>query len=155
MRRGGPLRRGTPMTRTRMKVKPRRRSTVTLHDGLAGRSGGWCEMQIPAVCRGRAVHPCHRIGSKAGGRQRAAGVHHDRLSNVLHGCSCCHSWQTATAGNRTHAERTDVGWVLREGADTEARPVLYRGRLARLLNTGQVIEMRTDKPKLNGERTPE
>jgi len=122
---------------TAMKVKPRRRSTKPLRARLADRSGGLCEIQMPGHCRGIALDPCHRIGTKAGGRQGAAAIEHDRLSNVLHGCRGCHDWQTAK-GNRKRAE--ELGLVVPEetGVDTEARRVFYRGQWAWLLDDGRV-----------------
>jgi hypothetical protein len=107
--------------RTAMRWRPRRRKSDWT--ALAERSGGWCEMQL-AGCWGRASDPCHRIGTKAGGRQGAAAEHHDRLSNVLHGCRACHDWQTQT-NNRLPAE--ELGLVLREGDDPLTKPVRYRG----------------------------
>jgi hypothetical protein len=131
------LKRTTAIRRVKaMKAKPRRRSTKTLVQLLTERSGGLCEMQVPGVCRGLAVDPCHRIGTKIGGRQGAAAVEHDRLSNALHGCRSCHEWQTAT-GNRKQAE--GLGWVLREGADTEGVRCWYRDRWVWLTDGGGVL----------------
>jgi hypothetical protein len=105
--------------RTSMRTRPRRRRSDWT--ALAGRSGGWCEMRLSG-CQGRAVDPCHRIGSKAGGRQGAAAIHHDRLSNVIHGCRSCHDW---THQHRLPAEA--LGLILPEHADTLLRVVVYRG----------------------------
>lgn len=139
-----PMVRYTPLRRSQvaglrrihaMKSLPRRRSTAAMRVALAARSDGWCELQVPGVCVGRAVDPCHRRGSKHGGRHGAAAVEHDQLSNVLHGCRPCHDWQT-TAGNRPLAEQ--LGWVVREGAAPAQVSVFYRGRMALLGDDGSV-----------------
>jgi hypothetical protein len=115
-----------------MHWKPRRRKSDWT--ALAERSEGRCEMQLPG-CWVWATDPCHRIGTKAGGRQGEAATHHDRLSNVLHGCRPCHDWQTGT-GNRLPAEAK--GYVLREHRDTLAEPVRYRGVWSLLDDEGRV-----------------
>lgn len=120
------------MRRTNMRWKPRRRKGDWT--ALVERSQGWCEIQLPG-CWGVATDPCHRIGTKAGGRQGEAATHHDRLSNVLHGCRPCHDWQTAS-GNRLPAEAK--GFVLREHQDTLAEPVRYRGAWMLLDDEGGV-----------------
>jgi hypothetical protein len=72
--------------------KKRRRSTVDLRAALAERSGGVCEIQAPG-CHGRAVEPCHRIGTGMGGVHGEAIAVSDRLSNAAHGCRNCGRWQ--------------------------------------------------------------
>lgn len=48
------------------------------------RSGGWCEMRLPAVCDGRAQHVHHRRTRKRGGD--------NSLINLLDACFNCHNW---------------------------------------------------------------
>lgn len=130
-----PLERSSvPLKRAPMVHRPRRRDTTALRTGLAKRSDGICEIQLPG-CWGRAVDPCHRVGTKSGGRHGEAIERIDRLSNALHGCRYCHDWQKGK-DNRRQAELN--GWVLLEHEDPLTRTVKYRGRRARLDDAGGV-----------------
>jgi hypothetical protein len=123
------LRRTTPMQQSAESVQPgarksapkkRRRSTVDLRAALARRSGGDCEIQQPS-CQGRAVEPCHRIGTGMGGVHGAAIALSDRLSNAVHGCRSCGRWQH---DNDTMAKA--YGQILPRHADPLREPVLLR-----------------------------
>lgn len=91
------------------------------------RSEGVCEAQIPDVCTGRAVHMHHR-------KFRSGGEDHS-VPNLIHICDSCHNW--IHAWKRT--ART-YGWAISShgGHPASAHPVLYRGRLAHLTETGGV-----------------
>lgn len=99
---------------------------------IAGRSGGWCEMQLNG-CLGQATDACHRIKRGMGGRHGAAEAESSRLSDVIHGCRVCHQW--------THARPTEsyeMGLMLHEGQDPAMEPVLYRNEVKYLDDFGGV-----------------
>jgi hypothetical protein len=146
MKSGGPLKRTTPLTaktglqrttpmqqragreslsaRTGSKDKSapkrRRRSTVDLRTALTRRSGGVCEMALDG-CQGRAVDPCHRVGTGMGGRHGDAVAVSDRPSNAVFGCRSCHDWQHTNVGMAKA-----YGLILPNGADPLREPVLLR-----------------------------
>jgi hypothetical protein len=100
--------------------KKRRRSTVALRAALALRSSGMCEIQAEG-CHGRAVEPCHRIGTGMGGVHGAAIAQSDRLSNAVHGCRNCGRWQ------HDHEWMAKAyGQILSRSANPLAEPVLLR-----------------------------
>jgi hypothetical protein len=100
--------------------KKRRRSTVALRAALEERSGGVCEIQAEG-CHGRAVEPCHRIGTGMGGVHGAAVAQSDRLSNVVHGCRNCGRWQ------HDHEWMAKAyGQILSRSANPVLEPVLLR-----------------------------
>lgn len=124
-------------------AKPMKRARWTpavpakVRAGLAARSGGRCEMTLPG-CTGTATDPAHRLKQGMGGRQGAAKVEHDRLSNLLHACRTCHA--------RTHSNPADayrLGLMLREGQAPEQVPVAYRGRMVLLDNDGGITPIST------------
>ena len=121
--RGAELKRGAAPTRRARMAAGRSAPAVPapVRKALRERSGGFCEMRLEGGL-GRATDPCHRIASGNGGRQGAAKVHHDRLSNVVHGCRACHDW---CHDNIASAEL--LGLMLREGDVPEAIPVLLPG----------------------------
>lgn len=123
-------RNAAPKRRAAMATKPRKRSTRTLVEQLAERSGGWCEMNREG-CQGRAVDPCHRIGTGMGGRHGAAVELSDRPSNAIHCCRACHDWQH---GNVAMAKA--YGLILPNGADPRDEPVLLRYGLVWLDDEG-------------------
>jgi hypothetical protein len=110
--------------------RPRPAVPTEVRSALAVRSGGRCEMALPG-CWGRATDPCHRVGSQNGGRHGAAKVHHDRLSNLVHGCRACHSW---CHDNTAQAEA--MGLILRQCEVPEETPVILRCELVYLDNAG-------------------
>jgi hypothetical protein len=103
---------------------------------LAKRSGGECEMRIPAAgCSGRATDPSHRVGSQAGGRHGEAKEHHDRLSNLVHACRACHRW--------CHDNTDYAGWlglILRQADIPEETPVMRNGVRVLLADDGTWTE---------------
>lgn len=108
------LARSSPARQARPAVPADARAT------LAARSGGWCEVQRPGICTGRAVDPHHRILQGAGGTHGAAKTRSDRLANVVHACRACHSWIHAS-GNRKAAER--LGLIVPRWRDPARVPV--------------------------------
>lgn len=101
---------------------------------LAARSEGRCEVALHG-CRTRATDPHHRITTKAGGRHGDAAEAHHVLSNLLHLCRHCHSWITDHP-----AESYASGFSLREGDKPTERPVIYRGGLSLLYDSGSVLD---------------
>ena len=117
---GKGLQRNKPMPRKRSTARTQPARQVGVGEGLArdrvkARSGGWCEMQVPGVCLGRATNWCHRVGKGQGGQWRA--------SNGLAGCGSgttgCHGWCHANP-----AAARERGWMLRRTEDPAAVPVL-------------------------------
>lgn len=107
-------------------------------DALKKRAGegSSCEIQM-AGCWGRGTDPSHRITVKSGGRRGAAKERHDRLSNVLWACRSCHDFIT----NNPAASKVErVGWALEEWQSPTECPVLYRGRLVFLGDSGEVVD---------------
>lgn len=100
---------------------------------LAARSEGRCEVELYG-CRGRATDAHHRITTKAGGRHGEAADAHHVLSNLLHLCRPCHSWITDHP-----AESYAGGFSLREGDKPTQQPVVYRGSLSLLFDSGSVM----------------
>jgi hypothetical protein len=98
------------------------------------RSGGRCEIGIEG-CWGEAVEKSHRIARGMGGRHGAAKKQSDRPSDLLDSCLYCHllitryAWRVDAKGN---------GWVLVDGQEPTAEPVLYRGELSYLDDAGSV-----------------
>jgi hypothetical protein len=98
------------------------------------RSGGRCEIGIEG-CWGEAVEKSHRIARGMGGRHGAAKKLSDRPSDLLDSCLYCHllitryAWRVDAKGN---------GWVLVDGQEPTAEPVLYRGELSYLDDAGSV-----------------
>lgn len=141
------LARRTPLARTalapkhtRTTSKPKRRPSgipVAVRAALKARSGGECEIQAPG-CEVRATDASHRLGVKMGGRRGAAAARHHVLSQILHSCRGCHSLLHFAPGAAYWQ-----GWMLREGEDPTAVPVLYRGCWSLLSNDGSVTK--TDK----------
>jgi hypothetical protein len=99
------------------------------------RSGGRCEIGIEG-CWGEAVEKSHRIARGMGGRHGAAKKDSDRPSDLLDSCLYCHllitryAWRVDAKGN---------GWVLVDGQEPTAEPVLYRGDLVYLDDAGNKI----------------
>jgi hypothetical protein len=116
--------------RTPMRSRHRPAVPPAVRRALAKRSGGECEMRLPG-CWVRATDPCHRIGSQNGGRHGEAKVHHDRLSNLVHGCRACHSW---CHDNPDQAEA--MGLILRQHEVPEETPAVLRCELVYLDNDG-------------------
>lgn len=103
-----------------MEQRPRRRSTKALKAALSVRSGGDCEIQQEG-CQGRAVDPCHRIGTGMGGVHGDAIAESDRLSNVVHGCRSCGRWQ-----HQHDLLAKAYGQILPRHADPLQEPILLR-----------------------------
>lgn len=101
---------------------------------LAGRSGGWCEMQLPG-CLGHATDLTYRIFRGVGGRHDTDGPPVGRLSAMLHTCSVCRQWQLARP-----AESRELGLTLMEHQDPARELVVYRGTLSGLTDDGSVID---------------
>lgn len=139
--RGGGPKRKTPLRQVSAKRVARPKKTkraqpavpASVRKRLAARSKGVCEVGLH-VCTGVATDPQHRITQKAGGRHGEAKVHHDRLSNLLHCCRPCHDHITGEP-----FESYQNGWSCKEGADTEAEPVVSHGVLVYLTDAGRVI----------------
>jgi hypothetical protein len=96
-------------------------------------------------CLGEATDPCHRIGSGSGGRHGQAKVHHDRLSNLIHGCRLCHGWT-----HRRVAEAREIGLLLESGdvpEDIPAALLLHSPLPVFLGNDGSVSEMPPEYPE--------
>jgi hypothetical protein len=110
--------------------KKRRRSTVDLRAALARRSGGVCEMALDG-CQGRAVDPCHRVGTGMGGAHGEAVALSDRPSNTTFCCRACHDWQ-----HQNVAMAKAHGLILNRGADPEHEPVLLRYGVVLLADDG-------------------
>ena len=117
--------RRTPMVRTR----PRPAVDTSTRAALAGRSGGWCEAQLPG-CAGRAIDAAHRRAEQAGGRPREDN---SGLSNVLHQCRLCHIWC-----HQNPAKATTLGLALEQWQDPTHEPVQYRGRRVLLDDLGGI-----------------
>lgn len=100
---------------------------------LQQRSTGWCEMELPG-CLMVGTDPAHRISRKAGGRSGSAKARLDRASNVLWACRRCHDWC-----HTNPAEAYDLGLMLREHHDPRQEPVVRRGELVYLDDTGGVL----------------
>lgn len=95
------------------------------------RSGGRCEIGMDG-CWGTARELHHRVTRKSGGRHGPASHHHDRPSNLMHGCGRCHLVVT------DHPRRAyRHGWSLREWQEPSQEPVLYRGELSYLDDAGR------------------
>ncbi|HEU4540295.1 MAG TPA: hypothetical protein VFR23_04135 [Jiangellaceae bacterium] len=99
-----------------------------------GEDGEWCEMQLTG-CLGLGVDPSHRIGQKSGGRNGAAYVKNNRLSNLVWACRMCHDWC-----HERRAEAREFGLILDEGDDPPAEPLVYRGVLSYLTDDGRVLD---------------
>jgi len=113
-----------------MVQRPRRRSTTDLRAALEQRSGGVCEIQAPG-CQGRAVEPCHRIGTGMGGVHGDAVALSDRLSNAVHGCRSCGRWQ------HDHERMAKAyGQILPRSADPTEEPVFLRYGVVFLADDG-------------------
>lgn len=68
------------------------------------RSRGWCEVNVPDVCkpgRHRAEHHHHIVGRGVGGEHTA--------ENLLHICHAAHDW----AHNRDRAKAEALGIIAR------------------------------------------
>jgi hypothetical protein len=106
---------------------------------VRARSEGWCEIQLPGVCVGRASQKQHRITQKSGGRHGAAAVRSDRASNLLDSCWACHGLVTE------RPERAcTYGWSLEEWQEPTQEHVLYRSeRRVYLDDAGGVHEYET------------
>lgn len=81
-----------------------------------GRSDGWCEVQIPGVCLGRAESWHHRKDRSLGGTWQPSGG----LHTCGDGTRGCHGWITENPA----AARADGGWALESHEDPLAVPVL-------------------------------
>lgn len=112
MKRGGPLARRTPLTRTAFKREPhqvprtakrRRQPPQDVKDAVWKRSGGMCEAKVDKGCRKFAGHMHHRRMRSQGGP--------DTVENLLHVCSWCH-----TRIHHMGAEAYERGWLLRAGS---------------------------------------
>jgi hypothetical protein len=98
--RRSPLRR-TPMTR---KASAKSVIPASVRDEVAGRSGGWCEINHP-LCDGNARHMHHVLLRAQGGKHEA--------SNLLHVCAQGHAF--------IHANPSlsyEQGWLQRSGKGT-------------------------------------
>jgi hypothetical protein len=101
--------------------KPRQRTAVkepedSQHRGrrLVGkRSDGECEIQVYAVCTGRATDWCHRRARSQGGTWSP--------QNGLHGCHECHMWAHAHP-----SKARAMGWICKS-YDPIDTGVLRRG----------------------------
>lgn len=124
-----PLQRKTPIRSTngtsKPKAAPRRKPGEAAAEkhakGLVKeRSQGVCEIQLPAVCLGKATNFHHR-------QNRGRGkVGEWRASNGLYICGSgttgCHGRITNTNGHRPEYER--VGWIVPSWQDPAEVPVL-------------------------------
>jgi hypothetical protein len=122
----------------RARVRRQPAVPVDVRDDLKKRAGEgfYCEIQMTG-CLGRGTDPSHRITKKSGGRKGAAKAENDRLSNVLWACRACHDW----IGQYPAASKVEwVGWALEEWQSPAECPVLYRGRLVYLDDSGGVHE---------------
>lgn len=82
MKRGGPLRRLTPLRRG-APLRSRARSLAsTVRAEIARRSGGRCEARFTPGCRGVAEHAHHVLRRSQGGK--------DEPGNLAHVCAPCH-----------------------------------------------------------------
>ena len=107
-------------------VKPRRGRNTGPTDKVRrivdARSGGWCEWP---TCRQPATDTHHRLNRKAGGRHGAMRQRINQPAWLLHACRLHHDYVTSpTGGDRVLCEAW--GWLLREGNDALAVPVLTR-----------------------------
>ena len=103
MKRGGPLRRNTPLKRTGP-IKSRSRKDPALESArreVFGRSTGRCEARWDG-CTGVAQHAHHRLRRSQGGGHTA--------ENLLAVCSHCHD-----EIHRNPAKAVSLGHLLRPG----------------------------------------
>lgn len=157
MRRGGELKRNTPLARTgftsrgsalerQAPTKPRaskpKPAAVEVsewigerpaRDAVEGRSGGLCEIRLPG-CFGRAKDWHHRLLKGQGGLWQA--------SNGIHACRWCHEAVTNTRGHR--AEYEENGWLVpSHGNPGEARAWIHTVRFGQawvlLRDDGDVV----------------
>jgi hypothetical protein len=101
----------------------------TVRKMVDGRAGGWCEWP---GCSERGTQRHHRLGRKAGGR-------HGQASDLLNGaawllkvCHAHHAMVTSPHGEALGAARAS-GWLLMEGQNAEAVPVVVRWWVAPVL----------------------
>ncbi|NUR80748.1 MAG: hypothetical protein HOQ21_09930 [Dermatophilaceae bacterium] len=91
-----------------------------MNEGLArrivyARSGGLCELRIPAArCTGHGAEWHHRKRRSQGGLWTPC--------NGLHSCPPCHRYVTDTNGH--YDECVAAGWIVLEHADPAAVPAL-------------------------------
>jgi 5-methylcytosine-specific restriction endonuclease McrA len=98
MKRGGPLRRLTPL-RSKTSDPSELRNAKEI---VKQRSGGRCEARIPSVCIGRASE-VHHIKS------RARGGGHDP-ANLLDLCTPCHRFVTENPRSATQMGFLKHAW---------------------------------------------
>lgn len=127
MKRGGPLKRNTPLRRTAWgryneiarKAWTRKPGTPAVpkatKTALMLRAENLCEIGLDG-CNRWAVDPSHRKGSKQGGRRGRAKEVHDRLSNLLAACRSCHDEITSAVEPRLTFYR-ETGLLLEEHQD--------------------------------------
>jgi hypothetical protein len=126
LRRTGFTNRGKPLRRY---VGLDRSSKSRAGSGATGEGGS----VVSSAGRPRATR---RIARGMGGRHGAAKKQSDRPSDLLDSCLYCHllitryGWRVDAKGN---------GWVLVDGQDPTAEPVLYRGDLVYLDDAGNKI----------------
>lgn len=83
MRRGGPLKRRTPLRAVGAKGQRDRREVDTARTELLFRSQGRCETRgYSPLCTGYGIHAHHVIRRSQGG--------HNNANNLLWVCSMCH-----------------------------------------------------------------
>lgn len=87
-----------------------------------GRAAGLCEWP---GCGRRATDRHHRLNRKAGGRHGTADERMNTAPWLLGACRLHHDQVTSAVGAAL-AEARGRGWVLIEGQDAEAVPVLTR-----------------------------
>lgn len=167
MKRGGPLKRTTPLTTT----KPMTRSTVPLKRSTLARSAsaaGPVKATTPAkkprarstgptaatrrLVRRRAGGMCewpgctrpgtethHRLNRKAGGRRGDASTRINGAAWLLLGCNEHHARVTSPVG-QARLDAIAAGWLLLEHQDAETTPALTRHSPAPVLltNAGEI-----------------
>ena len=112
MKRGGPLKRRTPLCPISRKHCL---SQIELAANYAIRrqmSGGWCELQLPG-CTGRGDGPHHLKKRSQGGGQ--GGGH--EVDNLRDACSVCNGW---VEDNPLEAEA--LGFVIRRNPTPTPAP---------------------------------
>src|SRR4051794_39579681 len=90
---------------------------VSTRQVVRERSGGTCEIFIPAVCRGRAENISHRKARSQGGLWTPANC----MDACGSGTTGCHGWV------ESHWEQAHkMGLRLSRSQDPECEPVLMR-----------------------------